>query len=135
MARSWVQKLADETPHVIKRMTIDIAGMKKGEIVLVPSIRQIDEFIRAIPRRRYVSIADMRKELARLHGAEVTCPVYTGYHLRTCAEAAFETYSQGAPLTRITPVWRVLDEKSPTIKKLSAKNQQMIKEQRQREGL
>ena len=43
------------------------------------------------------------------HGAEVTCPVTIGYHLRTVAEAAHEALERGAALADITPFWRVLN--------------------------
>ncbi len=86
-------------------------------------------------RRTSIGNAEMRAELAKRHGADGACPVYTGYHLRTCAEAAFEAHQQGMPLTKVTPVWRVLDEKALTLKKLSAANRAMILAQRQREGL
>ncbi|HEX2581786.1 MAG TPA: hypothetical protein VHL08_07410 [Dongiaceae bacterium] len=43
--KSWTEKLKASTPHhEIRRMKIDIAGMKKGEMVLVPSVKMIDEF-------------------------------------------------------------------------------------------
>jgi hypothetical protein len=126
--KSWADKLAATTPHEIKRMPRDLAGMKKGEIVLVPSVRLIDEFIRVLPRGARISVKDMRKTLARRHGAEVTCPVYTGYHLRTVAEAAC-----GARVDEITPVWRVLDESAPTMSKLSRANAAFITRQRTRE--
>lgn len=132
--KSWADKLAAIAPHEIKRMPRDLAGMKKGEIVLVPSVRLIDDFIRAIPKGARVTIKDMRHALARRHGAQVTCPVYTGYHLRTVAEAACEARAAGAGVDEITPIWRVLDESTPTIGKLSAKNAAFIARQRAREG-
>lgn len=135
MAKSWIDKLANPAPHQVKRMPVTRAGVKKGGLMLLPSARMIDDFIRAIPRRTSVSNAGMRAELAKRHGADGACPVYTGYHLRTCAEAAFEAHQQGMPLSRITPVWRVLDENALTLKKLSAANREMILAQRRREGL
>ena len=60
---------------------------------------------------------EMRKALAGNHDADVTCPITTGFHLRTVAEAAFEDHEEGLPLEAITPVWRVLDKKAPTMKK------------------
>jgi hypothetical protein len=128
--KSWADKLAATTPHEIKRMSRDLAGMKKGEIVLVPSARLIDDFIRAIPRSARMSIEEMRHALAQRHGAEVTCPVYTGYHLRTVAEAACEAHAAGASVNEITPVWRVLDEHAPTMRKLSRANAAFIARQR-----
>jgi hypothetical protein len=132
--KSWAEKLAATTPHEIKRMTRDLAGMKKGEIVLVPSVRMIDDFIRTIPRGARVAINEMRQALAERHGAEVTCPVYTGYHLRTVAEAACESHAAGARVDAVTPVWRVLDERAPTMGKLTRADANFIARQRAREG-
>jgi hypothetical protein len=135
MARkSWTEKLADPKPHEVKPAPIDIAGMKAGEIMLVPSPRLVDEFIRSIPRGASLEVAGLRKAMAQRHGAEVTCPITTGFHLRTVAEAAFEALSSGARLETITPFWRVLDERTPTTKRLSF-GSALIAAQRRAEGL
>jgi hypothetical protein len=65
----------------------------------------------------------------------LTCPIYTGYHLRTVAEAAREPHARVYRLSDITPVWRILDPTAPTIGKLSAENAAFIAERRTREGL
>lgn len=120
MARkTWAEKLRDPKPHEVKPAPVSIAGMKKGEIMLVPTPRMIDAFIRAIPRGVSVDVSTLRKTLAAQHGAAVTCPITTGFHLRTVAEAASEAYQTGASLNDITPFWRVLDERTTTAKKLS----------------
>jgi hypothetical protein len=54
--------------------------------------------------------------------------------LRTVAEAAYEAHKKGAELRTITPVWRVLDERTPTTKKLSC-GPGFILKQRAKEGL
>ena len=117
--KSWAEKIADLRPHQVKPTPIDIAGMKAGQIMLVPTARQIDAFIRAIPAGQSIDIPAMRLELARRHRAEVTCPITTGFHLRAVAEAALEAHARGAPLEAVTPFWRVLDAKTPTTAKLS----------------
>ena len=43
---SWSDRLNDAKPHQVKPVPINIAGMKAGEIMLVPSA---DRFIRSIP--------------------------------------------------------------------------------------
>lgn len=115
-------------------MPRDFGGLKKGELVLVPSVRVVDDFIRSIPAGEGMSIAELRQGLAHRH-ADVTCPVYTGYRLRTVAEAAYEAYRAGAKLQAITPVWRVLDARAPTVGKLSAANAAFLAKRRAREGL
>jgi hypothetical protein len=133
-AKSWTEKLNCPKPHEVKPAPMDIAGMKAGQIMFVPTPRIIDEFIRGIPRGQNMDVKTLRNALARKFNAEVTCPIYTGFHLRTVAEAAFEAYNNGTPLQKVTPVWRVLGSGSPTLKKLSY-DTSFITEQRAQEGL
>ncbi|MBZ9747460.1 hypothetical protein LB516_19610 [Mesorhizobium sp. CO1-1-7] len=76
----------------------------------------------------------LRTALAIEHGAEVTCPVTMGYHLRTVAEAAKEDLERGMTLSDVAPFWRVLDAKTPTTRKLSF-GAEFVPAQRKREGL
>ena len=118
MAKSWTERLNASAEPVVKPAPISIAGMRAGQIMLVPTARMIADFMSAIPPGRTVDTKAMRHELATRHHAEVTCPIYTGYHLRTVAEAALEAYAAGMPVEAITPFWRVLDEQSPTTGRL-----------------
>ena len=93
--------------------------MKAGEIMLVPTARDVDSFIRAIPVGKSLDVKTLRQKLARKYKAEVTCPITMGYHLRTVAEAAWEAHQSGAKLGEITPFWRVLDETTPTTSRLA----------------
>ena len=120
---------------MVKRMPATRAGMKKGDLCLLPSARLVDDFIRAIPKGKSVSLFDLRALLAKRHKADGTCPVYLGYRLRTVAEAAFEALDRGVALGRITPIWRVLDEKALTLRKLSAERVALVLEQRRKERL
>lgn len=115
--KSWAEKVASSAPHQVKPAPADFAGMKKGEIMLVPSAQIIDAFIRAIPRGRSLDQKAFRAGLAKAHGAEVSCPITTGILLRIVAEAACEAGMNGA--RGVTPVWRVIDERAPTLKKLT----------------
>jgi len=117
--KSWNERLNDPRPHQVKPAPIDIAGMKKGEIMLVPTAKLVDAFIRTIAEGKSMDVPTLRARLARRHKAQVTCPITTGFHLRTVAEAAWEEHQRGTPLSRITPFWRVLDAKTPTTTKLS----------------
>lgn len=132
--KSWTEKLSAPASVEIKPAPVSIAGMRAGEIMLVPTPKLVDDFIRAIPEGTRTDVKSMRKALAREYGTEVTCPIYTGYHLRTVAEAAHEMLSRGAPLSEITSFWRVLDTKTPTTKRLSF-GAAFVAEQRAREGL
>ena len=132
--KPWAEKLADPRPHVVKPAPIAIAGMKAGQIMLVPTARLVDDFIRSIPRGRAMDARSLRAALAAAHGAEVTCPITTGFHIRTVAEAAWEAIANGTPIAKVTPFWRVLGPASPTLPKLSF-DTAFIRERRALEGL
>lgn len=132
--KTWTQRLDDGTVHEVKPAPISIAGMKAGQIMLVPTAMMVDQFIRRIPKGRSMSAKELRDAMAVTHGAEVTCPITTGFHLRTVAEAAWEALSNGAPIKSLTPVWRVLPADSATRKKLSF-DIGFVQRQRELEGL
>ena len=129
--KSWTERLLDPKPHEVKPAPVSIAGMKKGEIM---TPRMIEAFIRSIPRGTSVDLAALRQSLPTRHGAAVTCPITTGFHLRTVAEAAFEAHQRGVSLDEITPFWRVLDARAATTKKLSF-GADLIATRRRLEGL
>ena len=132
--RSWQDKLRVPGKPVVKPAPVDIAGMKAGQAMLVPTPQLIEAFMRAIPKGEAVDVKAMRGALATTHHAEVTCPIYTGFHLRTVAEAAYEQYLEGVPLTEIAPFWRVIDVRTPTAKRLAC-GTGFVRAQRLAEGL
>lgn len=132
--KSWTEKLNSPRPHQVKPAPRDIAGMKAGQIMLIPTARIIDDFIRGIDEGTCLDPRRMRTELARQFKAEVTCPITTGILLRIVTEAAWEAYDSGQPLSEITPVWRMVGPDTPTFAKLSFDNR-FILDQREREGL
>jgi|SRR5688500_3492429 hypothetical protein len=118
MPKSWTEKLNAPAEAVVKPAPINFGALRAGQIMLVPTARMIDTFMRAVPSGTTIDVKAMRHQLAGAHAAEITCPVYTGYHLRTVAEAALEALAAGVPVEAITPFWRVLDETSPTTGRL-----------------
>lgn len=118
MPKSWIEKLNAPAEPAVKPAPVSIAGMRAGKIMLVPTPRMIADFMSSVPAGQTVDTKAMRRQLAERHRAEVTCPIYTGYHLRTVAEAALEAFAAGVPVEAITPFWRVLDEQSPTTGRL-----------------
>ena len=131
---SWTDKLQTSKPHEVKPVPINIAGMKAGEIMLVPSACLINDFIRQIPKGQHMDVPNLRKKLAQQHQAQVTCPFTTGFHLRTVAEAAYEAFIAGKTIDQITPIWRVLDAAASTTQKLSY-DPSLLYDQRKKEGL
>lgn len=129
----WYKRL-DQGAPVIKPTPRTMGDVIEGQIMLVPTARQVDDAIRAIPPGASMNVRQLRDAVARHHGAEVSCPVYTGYHLRTVAEAAAEDLRRGVSLETVTPFWRVLDAKTPTTGKIGAAAK-IVAEQRRNEGL
>ena len=116
---NWNQKLDASKPHVIKRLDKNFAGMKKGQMMLVPSPKLLNTYIKKIPHGSNVDIISLRERLAKKYKADVTCPVATGFAIKIVAEAAFEKLNQGEDPSQVTPVWRVLDKDSATLQKVS----------------
>ena len=132
--RTWAQRLQTSAPTVVKRAPIDIAGMKAGQVMLVPSAAEVDAFIRRIPHGQHMDVRVLRQQMASSHRAEVTCPITMGFHIKTVAEAAYEAYTQGRAIQEITPFWRVLSSSSPTLGKLSF-DSAFVAHLREQEGL
>lgn len=133
-AKNLNKKLNSVGVPVVKPVPINIAGMKKGQVMLIPTPKLVDQFIRKIPKGKSIDVKALRANLAASHDAEVTCPITMGFHVRTIAEAAYESFNAGTPINKITPIWRVLDADSPTIKKLSF-DPEFILAQRREEGI
>ena len=132
--KTWAQKLDDgRAPH-IEKADKTFAGIQAGQQMLIPTPKLVDDYIRQIPKGKGVDSATIRNDLAAEYGAEVTCPLTTGIFIRIVAEAAYEEYQKGKPLNKITPFWRVINEKSPTAKKLTF-GTDFLKEQRRKEGI
>ena len=117
--KTWHEKLFNGVPHEIKTIAKDWAGQKAGATMLVPSGVILDEFIRKLPRGRVTPMPELRAQMAAAHGAAFACPIVSGIYLRMAAEAANEALENGAGAADVTPVWRVIDNTSPTVKKLT----------------
>lgn len=132
--KTWLEKLNIDRKPVIEKSDKDFAGIKAGQMMLIPTPKIVDAYIRQIPKGRHVDIETVRKDLAAEYHAEITCPLTTGIFIRIAAEAAYEEYKQGMPLDKITPFWRVIGGKSPAAKKLTF-GTSLLKEQRKKEGI
>lgn len=132
--KTWTEKLNIDRAPVIEKVERDFAGIRAGQMMLIPSPKIVDAYIRQIPKGQQVTIETIRKDLAAEYHAEVTCPLTTGIFIRIAAEAAYEEYKKGKPLNRITPFWRIIGEKSPAAKKLTF-GTKLLRELRQKEGI
>ena len=134
MVKSWNERLNTPGINGVKPTPRTVGDVIEGQPMLVPTARQVDDFIRSIPNGVEMDVRALRTALAIEHGAQVTCPVTIGYHLRTVAEAANEDPERGMELSAIAPFWRVLDTNAPTTKKLSF-GAEFVAAQRKLEGL
>lgn len=133
--KTWTDKVNDPTKeHVVKKLEKDFADMPAGSRMLIATPKIIDDYIRQIPKGKSGSLATMRRDLANEYGAEYTCPVTSGIFLRIVSEAAHEQIEKGVALSKVTPFWRLVDEKSALNKKLSF-GTEFVASQRKKEGL
>jgi hypothetical protein len=132
--KSWKDRLNAPGVFRVKPTSRTVGDVVEGQSMLLPTARQVDDFIRSIPEGVEMDVRELRTALAIELGAEVTCPVTIGYHLRTVAEAAKEDLESGMTLSEVAPFWRVLDAKAPTTGKLSL-GTEFVVAQRRREGL
>ena len=132
--KTWAEKLNIDRKPVLEKVERDFAGIKMGQMMLIPTPKIVDAYIHQIPKGKQVNTETIRDDLAAEYHAEVTCPLTTGIFIRIVAEAAYEEYEKGKPLNKITPFWRVITEKSPTAKKLTF-GTKLLKEQQKKEGI
>lgn len=133
-SKTWSEKLNIDRKPVVEKADKDFAGVKAGQMMLIPTPKIVDAYIRHIPKGKQVDVSTLRKDLAAAYHAEVTCPLTTGIFLRIAAEAAYEEFERGKSVNKITPFWRAIDEKSSTAKKLSF-GTNFLKEQRRKEKI
>lgn len=105
--KTWQEKLADDKGFP-KVCPIDESKQKRwgtGTFV-IPAPREVDELMRRVPKGKLTTIDELRKILARRHGATIACPITTGIFAWIAAHAAAE--AQAAGKKRVTPYWRTL---------------------------
>jgi hypothetical protein len=132
--KSWQEKLHVDKKAEVKKNEVDFADIPAGSKMLIATPLIVDEYIRQIPIGHFTDIKQIRKDLAAEYKAEYTCPVTTGIFIRIVAEAAYEEYEKGKPISKITPFWRALSAKSPSAKKLSF-GIKFLLDQQKKEGI
>ena len=114
----WTTRLNSGKAPKRVRLDKDFAGIKTGTLLFVGTPPIIDAYLRKVPHGETRTIERMRRELARAHQCEATCPVSTAIFLRIAAEAAIENLQQGTAITDISPFWRVIAPDSTIARKL-----------------
>ena len=105
--KTWREKLAESKgfPKVCK---IDSTRSKRwgSGTYVIPAPTEVDELMRRVPRGKLATIDQIRKTLARRHGATIACPITTGIFAWIAAHAAAEAEAAGEK--KATPFWRTL---------------------------
>ena len=118
--KTWAEKMKAKPPHSVV-LDKAFAGVPAGARLLISCPVEVEQYLRhSVPAGETRSVQQMRRELARQHGADDTCPVSTAIFLRTVAEAARDRIEAGTPVPDVVPFWRVVDPESPLARKLRA---------------
>ena len=106
--KTWQEKLNDvkDLPRVVE---IDERMVKNYGNYSVIAATEVDEIMRQVPKGKVTTINEIRKTLAKKHGATIACPFTTGIFAWIAANAAEEAYASG--IKDITPWWRTLKGK------------------------
>lgn len=119
MPKSWREKMDNGRKPEVSPTSRTISGVPAGAMMLVPTPIQVKEFIESIPKGTFKTVDQLKAELAKQNGAEVTCPMVTSIFLRIVSEAALDEHREGKDVAQITPFWRVVDAKSKVAARLS----------------
>ena len=108
MAKTAIERLNKAKSPKVVILEKDFAGIRAGSSMFVATPKIVDEFINKMPYGRFITMPELRADLAIEYDCDATCPVSTAIFLRVVAEAALEHLEQGAKTADITPFWRVV---------------------------
>lgn len=105
---------------VAKRVVLEtrFAGIAAGSVLFVATPEIVAAYIARIPAGASKSIEQMRRELARRHKSDATCPVSTAIFVRQVAEHALRLLAEGSARDAVTPFWRVVAPGTAIAKRL-----------------
>ena len=106
--KSWREKLDNPKLPKVVRIPPKMRKTCGSGTMLVPSPRDVDAYIRTVPKGRLVTVKRIREFLAGKYATDITCPLTTGIFVWIAAEAAEEAAREGK--ARITPYWRVIKD-------------------------
>lgn len=108
--KSWREKLENPVAGLPKVCEVPDKWVKTmgGRRILVPTPMMVDERVRTVPKRKLITVGQIRRGLAEPFQADSTCPMTTGIFLRIISEAAEEDRRTGR--RTITPYWRVIKD-------------------------
>lgn len=106
--KTWREKLENPPKGLPKVVTGPPKWEKRfgGRSLLIATPFLVDGLIRKVPKRKLVTVKQIRERLAKDFNADSTCPLTTGIFIRIAAETAEEDRRGGKK--QITPYWRVI---------------------------
>lgn len=119
--KSWSEKMrggGEGAPHIAV-LPKPYCGAPAGGKMFIASPVLVDAYMRTVPRGETRTVEILRRDLAREHGADISCPTSTSIFARIAAEAALEALAAGALAETVAPFWRVIDPESPLAGRLS----------------
>jgi len=92
--KTWQEKLKDSKglPKIekITEKGMERWGGKMGDKFVIPAPIEVYEIMNKVPKGKLVTIAEIRKVLAKKHNVAMACPLTTGIFFWVAANAAFE---------------------------------------------
>ena len=87
MPKTWNQKLNIDRRPEVGLTERKMMGIQPGMKMLVPTPILVRDYIAALPNGKAATVDQMKKDLAKQHGADCVCPLTTGIFVRIVAEA------------------------------------------------
>ena len=117
--KSWADKRDEPKVHAVVKLEKAMLGLPAGTRLLIPTPLMVDSYVRKSKPGQFVTPLELRQLMAHDHGADHSCPLVTGIHLRIVAEAALDEIRAGADPSQTAPFWRVIHPGTPLAKKLN----------------
>ncbi len=104
--KTWREKLLDsrDLPKVVRLQESAQKHLKAGTMA-IPSPMEVNDVMAKVPTGSLITIADIRKMVARKHGADIGCPLTCGIFSWIAAHASVEATTDGSATM---PYWRTL---------------------------
>jgi 6-O-methylguanine DNA methyltransferase, DNA binding domain len=105
--KAWREKLADnkDLPKIC-RITGKMSKRWGTGTVVIAAPAEVDAIMQRVPKRKLITINEIRQTLAKKYEATIACPITTGVFAWIAAHAAEEAAAAGKK--KITPYWRTL---------------------------
>ncbi|WP_332714059.1 hypothetical protein [Pelagibacterium mangrovi] len=105
-----------QSAEITQRMH-SVNGVMEPQSVLFPTVDMLSDKIARVPAGQLRELDEIREELAREYGTDITCPITTRRHLKVIAIIAHSAVAMGDP--KAVPFWRVVDPAKPNAERLA----------------